>query len=113
MLATVVEPQAKVQMNKTPRSILEKQASNKLFSFQLLVGNDKYPLREYAPTLGDCRFPSRGLRESHLDQVVYVQATPDTEFYARITFLDNSSALNLDNAWAVYLHVDGVEVIVE
>jgi hypothetical protein len=79
--------------------------SNDIFSFQLLINNT--PVQEYPASLS---FPTRGLPNSSLDRVVCIQAEPTSEFTLRITYLGETTRLDPDNAWSVYLYIDGHEV---
>jgi hypothetical protein len=81
--------------------------SNELFSFQILVNGQ--PLPEYAPEEDDYVYPSRNLNESILDRVSYAEASPDSEFSVRITYLGDVKLSN-DHAYATDLYIDGNKV---
>jgi hypothetical protein len=82
--------------------------TSKLFLLEILVNGQ--PLEEFIPQQDDYNYPAcSNLPVSELDRVCYIQASPGSEFTARITYL-GSDRLSIHYAYNVYLFVDGQEI---
>jgi hypothetical protein len=78
--------------------------SNELFSFEILVNSRPRP--EYDPVEEDFVYPSRGLPESKLDRISYVEAFPGSEYSVRVTYT-GTDVLTGHEAFHAALYADG------